>query len=214
MGLTFSDIIMTLDGFVAGPDINVDQPLGKDGPKMGAWLYPLAAWREAFGLEGGQHGDANDLVKEKVARTGATIMGRRMFHAGSGDWGENPYWGPWGENPPYHHQVFVLTHHPREQLVMDGDNTFTFVTDGPERALELARAAAGDKDVIVAGGAQAIQQYLAAGLLDELMVHIAPVFLGAGTRLFDGPGLDTVKIEPVQVVASPNATHLRYRVVR
>jgi dihydrofolate reductase len=214
MSTVFGDITMTLDGFVAGPDISVDHPLGKNGPKMHAWVYPLASWREAVGLEGGQGGAADDLVREKVARTGATIMGRRMFHAGSGDWGENPYRGPWGENPPFHHQVFVLTSHPREPLVMEGANTFTFVTEGPEHALELARAAAGDKDVIVAGGANAIQQYFAAGLLDEVIVHIAPIFLGGGTGLFDGPGLDTVKIEPVQVVSSPNVTHVRYRVTR
>lgn len=213
MGIVFTDITMSLDGFVAGPDINVDQPLGRNGPKLHTWVYPLVAWREAAGLDGGQDGPVNDLVRERVARTGATIMGRRMFHAGSGEWGDDPWRGPWGENPPYHHQVFVLTHHPRETLVMEGDNTFTFVTEGPLRALDLARSAAGDRDVIVAGGANVVQQYLAAGLLEELDIHIAPIFLGAGARLFDGPGLGKVKLEPVQVLDSAHATHIRYRVM-
>ena len=142
---------------------------------------------------------------------GAYVMGRKMFGGGDGPWDEK-WTGWWGEDPPYHAPVFVLTHHPRELLSMQGGTTFTFVTDGIESALDQARAAAGDQDVAIAGGASAVQQYLAAGLLDELYLHIVPVILGAGERLLDGVGRPT--LEPVEVVASPAVTHVRYRVAR
>ena len=138
-------------------------------------------------------------------------MGRKMFGGGDGPWDEK-WRGWWGEDPPFHVPVFVLTHHPREPLPMEGGTTFTFVTDGIESALEQARTAAGDKDVMIAGGASAVQQYLAAGLLDELYLHIVPILLGAGERLLEGVG--DPSLEPVKVIASPAVTHVKYRVVR
>ena len=205
------DISMSLDGFVAGPDPSLEEPLGEGGDRLHQWVYDLETWRQPHGLSGGTSGNPDaEIVAETVARAGATIMGRRMFGGGDGPWDES-WRGWWGEEPPFHHPVFVLTHHPREPLVMEG-TTFTFVTDGIESALEQARAAAAGRDVAVGGGAEAIQQYLRAGLLDELQVHVAPVLLGGGTRLFDGVG--PASLEIVRTVESPAVTHIRYRVVR
>ena len=174
-------------------------------------MYDLEAWREREGLSGGAAGNRDaEIMEETIARAGATIMGRRMFGGGDGPWDES-WRGWWGEEPPYHHPVFVLTHHPREPLVLEG-TTFTFVTDGIESALEQAREAAAGRDVAVGGGAEIIQQYLRAGLLDELQVHVAPMLLGGGTRLFDGVG--PADLEIVRTVESAAATHIRYRVAR
>jgi dihydrofolate reductase len=162
-------------------------------------------------LDGGDRSADAAVVDEVVQNVGAYIMGRKMFGGGDGPWDET-WMGWWGEEPPFHAPVFVLTHHAREPLTMQGATTFTFVTDGIESALEQARAAAGDKDVAIAGGASAVQQYLAAGLLDELYLHIVPIVLGAGERLLEGVG-DPV-LEPVKVIASPAVTHVKYRVVR
>ena len=205
------DISMSLDGFVAGPDPTLEQPLGEGGDRLHQWAYDLETWREPHGLSGGTSGNPDaEIMAETVARAGATIMGRRMFGGGDGPWDES-WRGWWGEEPPFHHPVFVLTHHPREPLAMEG-TTFTFVTDGIESALEQARAAAAGRDVAVGGGAEIIQQYLRAGLLDELQVHVAPILLGGGTRLFDGGG--PASLEIVRTVESPAVTHIRYRVVR
>jgi dihydrofolate reductase len=205
------DISMSLDGFVAGPDPSLQEPLGEGGDRLHQWAYDLETWRQPHGLSGGTSGNPDaEIVAETVARAGATIMGRRMFGGGDGPWDES-WRGWWGEEPPFHHPVFVLTHQPREPLVMEG-TTFTFVTDGIESALEQARAAAAGRDVAVGGGAEAIQQYLRAGLLDELQVHVTPVLLGGGTRLFDGVG--PASLEIVRTVESPAVTHIRYRVVR
>ena len=169
------------------------------------------SWRREHGQEGGEEGADSDVLEEKIARTGATIMGRRMFSGGSGPWDDDPKAnGWWGDEPPYGHPVFVLTHHEREPLELTG-TTFTFVTDGIESALEQAKAAAGEKDVLVAGGAQAIQQYLAAGHVAELHLHVAPILLGGGERLLDNVGTEP-RLEPDRVLASPGVTHLRYRV--
>jgi dihydrofolate reductase len=211
VGEVFADISMSLDGFVAGPDPSLDDPLGKGGEQLHEWVFGTAAWREPHGLEGGETGPDSEMIAHTIARTGATIMGRRMFSGGSGPWASDPNadaW--WGDNPPFRHPVFVLTHHEREPLVKEGGTTFTFVTDGIESALDQARAAAGDLDVAVAGGAEAIQQYLKAGLLDELHLHVAPLLLGGGRRLLDG-------VEPLQltnsaVVGSPSGVaHVKYR---
>ena len=205
------DISMSLDGFVAGPDPTLEQPLGEGGDRLHQWAYDLESWREPHGLSGGTSGNPDaEVMRETVARAGATIMGRRMFGGGDGPWDES-WQGWWGEEPPFHHPVFVLTHHPREPLVMEG-TTFTFVTDGIESALEQARVAAAGRDVAVGGGAEAIQQYLRAGLLDELQVHVAPILLGGGTRLFDGVG--PASLEIVRTVESPAVTHIRYRMAR
>ena len=202
---------MSLDGFVAGPEQSVENPIGQGGMRLHDWVFQTASWRRQHGLEGGDRGVDADVVDEVVQGVGAYIMGRRMFGGRDGPWDET-WTGWWGEDPPYHTPVFVLTHHPREPVSMQGGTTFTFVTDGIESALDQARAAAGDQDVAIAGGASVVQQYLAAGMLDELYLHIVPVILAAGERLLTDVGDPT--LEPVKVIASPAVTHVKYRVVR
>jgi dihydrofolate reductase len=204
-------ISISLDGFVAGPNQSVEHPIGEGGMRLHQWVFDTDSWRRQHGLEGGERSADSDVVDDVVQGVGAYIMGRRMFGGGDGPWDET-WTGWWGEDPPYHAPVFVLTHHPREPLPMQGGTTFEFVTGGIEAALEQARAAAGDKDVAIAGGASAVRQYLAAGALDELYLHIVPIVLGAGERLLEGVGDPT--LEPVRVIASPAVTHVRYRVVR
>ena len=204
-------ISVSLDGFAAGPNQSLENPLGEGGERLHEWAFATDAWREQHGIEGGEDSADAKVAAEAMQGVGAFIMGRRMFGGGDGPWDED-WRGWWGEDPPYHAPVFVLTHHPREPLVMRGGTTFTFVTDGVESALEQARAVAGDQDVSIAGGAGAVQQYLAAGLLDELHLHVVPILLGAGERLLDGVGDPT--LQPVDVVASPAVTHVKYRVVR
>ena len=204
-------IAVSLDGFVAGPNQSVDDPLGEGGMRLHQWAFATASWREQQGREGGEHNADSEVIDEVVRGVGAYIMGRRMFGGGDGPW-DATWTGWWGEDPPYHAPVFVLTHHPREPLAMQGGTTFTFVTDGVESALEQARTAAGARDVAIAGGASAVQQYLAAGLLDELFLHIVPTILGDGERLLENVGDPT--LEPVEVIASPTVTHVKYRVIR
>jgi dihydrofolate reductase len=204
---------MSVDGFVAGPNPSTEQPLGEGGERLHEWVFKLAAWREPHGREGGEVNASSKVLEEMASGVGATIMGRNMFGGGPGPWSEDPWRGWWGEEPPFHMPVFVLTHHEREPLEMEGGTTFTFVTEGIERALEMAREAAAGDDVALAGGAEAIQQYLAAGLLDELTLSVPPVLLGGGTRLFDERAAE-VELEPVDVLEGPDAIHLRYRVER
>jgi dihydrofolate reductase len=207
------DISTSLDGFIAGPNRTTEAPLGDGGLGLHEWIFGLAAWRERHGLEDGTTGADNDLVEEQLAQPGAVLMGRRMFSGGEGAWEDDPMaQGWWGDTPPFGMPVFVLTHHPRETLTMEGGTSFIFVTDGVESAFEQARAVAGGKDVAVAGGANLIQQCLRAGLLDELQVHVAPVLLGDGVRLFDGG--ERANLEITRVVGSPAVTHVRYRVVK
>ena len=210
------DISMSLDGFIAGPNQTLEQPLGEGGEGLHEWAFRLASWREPHGLSGGETNVADDeVVAETLQATGAVVMGRRMFSGGKGPWADDPNTDAWwGDNPPFHVPVFVLTHHPRETVIKEGGTSFTFVTDGIEAALEQARAAAGDKDVSLAGGADVVQQYLNAALLDELQIHVAPVFLGGGVRLFDRLGPDPIELEATRVIESPTVTHLRYRVVK
>jgi dihydrofolate reductase len=203
-------ISISLDGFVAGPNQSLDNPIGEGGMRLHQWALATDVWNERHGEAAGERTADSVVAEEVVQGIGAYIMGRNMFGAGRGDWDES-WRGWWGEDPPYHTPVFVLTHHPREPLEMEGGTTFHFVTDGIEAALEQARAAAGDGDVSIAGGASAVRQYLAAGLLDELYLHIVPVVLGEGERLLDGVGDPT--LEPIKVVDSPTVTHVRYRVV-
>jgi dihydrofolate reductase len=206
------DITMSLDGFVAGPNRTLEEPLGAGGEQLHDWAVATKAWREAHGMSGGEENADSDLVDEGVRRVGSTIMGRRMFSGGAGPWAEDPNAnGWWGDEPPFAHPVFVLTHHAREPLTL-GETTFTFVADGVDSALGQARTAAGDKDVLVAGGANVAQQYLAKGLLDEIQVHVAPLLLGDGVRLFADSG--TGELELTRVISSPGAAHLRYRVQR
>ena len=194
MGQVVCDIAVSVDGFAAGPNQTEDKAFG-DGP-----VEELHAWFED---------EENADVLDQIVGAGAYVMGRNMFGPVRGEW-DRDWRGWWGEDPPYHAPVFVLTHHPRDPLPMAGGTTFTFVTDGIESALNQARAAAGDRDVAIAGGAGTVNQYLAAGLLDELRLHIAPVVLGSGERLFDGMSGRT--IEQVSVRPARRVTHVTYRI--
>jgi len=212
--LTF-DISTSLDGFVAGPNQTLEEPLGEGGERLHEWVFRLASWREPHGLEGGDRDADDEVLTEAVRATGAVIMGRRMFSGGEGPWEDDPNAdGWWGDEPPFHVPVFVLTHHPRETVLKQGGTSFIFVTEGIEAALEQARAAAGDKNVAIGGGASVAQQYLKAGLLDEFQIHVAPVLLGGGVRLFDGEATGPVTLEATRVLASPHVTHLKFRVVK
>ncbi len=204
-------ISISLDGFVAGPNQSIENPLGEGGMRLHQWAFGTASWREQHGLDGGERNADGEVVDEVVQNVGAYIMGRKMFGGGDGPWDET-WTGWWGEDPPYRVPVFVLSHHAREPLMMQGGTTFTFVTDGVESALEHAGTAAGDQDVAIAGGASIVRQFLAAGLLDELYLHLVPIILGTGERLLEDVGDPT--LEPVKVIASPAVTHIKYRVVR
>ena len=202
---------MSLDGFVAGPSQSVDNPLGIGGMRLHEWAFALAIFREQHGMEGGEVDESTRVIAESLANIGATVMGRNMFGGHPGPWNpKNPWNGWWGTNPPFHHPVFVLTRYPREPLVLEGGTTFTFVTNGIEAALEQARRAAGGKDVSLAGGASAAQQYLVAGLVDEMEISLVPTLLGTGERLFEGIGDDLHGLELVHTVATPNVTHLKF----
>jgi len=203
-------ITISADGFVAGPNQSDENPLGEGGESLHDWAVALGAWREAHDKQGGEVNASTRVMEESRANIGAAVMGRNMFGPPSGgDWDEQ-WRGWWGEDPPYHHDVFVITHHAREPVEMQGGTTFHFVTEGIERALELAKASANGKDVMLWGGAGVVNQYLSAGLLDELELHIAPVLLGGGARLFDNVG--DVKLEQVRAVEAPGVTHVKYRV--
>ena len=204
-------IAMSLDGFTAGPNQSVVNPMGVGGMRLHEWVFPLAAFRAMFGQEGGEVNASSRVVEESWANIGATVMGRNMFGGHPGPWRADDLWnGWWGENPPFHHPVFVLTHHPRAPLKMKEGTTFTFVTDGIESALDQARRAAAGQDVSLGGGAKAAQQYLAAGLVDEMEINLTPKLLGGGERLFDGLGSDLRGLELVRVVVGPLATHLKF----
>jgi dihydrofolate reductase len=207
------DISMSLDGFIAGPNPTVEQPLGEGGEGLHEWVFGLKSWREPHGLDGGSTGVDDEVMRESFTATGAVVMGRRMFSGGEGPWEDDPNAdGWWGDDPPFGVPVFILTHHARETVEKQGGTSFTFVTDGPEAALERAREAAGDRNVAIGGGANVVQQYLRAGLLDEMQLHVVPILLGGGVRLLDG--LDPLQLEVTRVVESPAVTHLKYRVVR
>ena len=196
---TTTHMSISLDGFVAGPGQSREDPIGEGGMRLHEWHFDPVHEADA---------PARD---DLLAQRGAYVMGRNMYGPIRGEWDED-WRGWWGDDPPYHAPVFVLTHHAHEPIEMQGGTTFHFVTDGFAAAFEQARAAAGDQEVRIAGGASTVRQALAAGALDELMLDVVPVLLGRGERLFEGvedPGL-----EPVEVVHSPNATHIRYRVGR
>jgi len=203
-------ISMSIDGFVAGPDQSVRNPLGIGGMRLHEWVFPLAVWRAMQGLDGGIVNDSTPVVEESMANVGATIMGRNMFGGHPGPWDARNLWnGWWGANPPFRHPVFVLTHHAREPLQLEG-TTFTFVTGGIETALEQAKRAAGGRDVSLAGGAKAAQQYLVAGFVDEMEITLVPVLIGSGERLFDGVGADLHGLELVRTVVAAGVTHVKF----
>jgi dihydrofolate reductase len=205
-------ISVSADGYVAGPNQSLENPLGEGGEDLHDWLVALKAWREPHGLAGGEVNASTPVVEESLANVGAEIMGRGKFGGGPGPWGDEQWRGWWGEEPPFHMPVFVLTHHEREPLTLS-DTTFTFVTGGIESALEQAREAAAGKDVFIGGGASAINQYLAAGLVDVLELNIVPLVLGGGARLFEGVGPE-LKLEQVRAIDAPSVTHVKYRVGR
>jgi dihydrofolate reductase len=205
------NMMMSLDGYTAGPEQSAENPFGRGGMQLNEWLFPLRAFRELQGEEGGEDNASGPIVEGWFENIGATVMGRNMFGGGPGPWDPDPWTGFWGANPPYHHSVFVLTHHAREPLEMEGGTTFHFVTDGIESALEQAKEAAAGQDISLGGGASVVQQYLAAGLVDEILISLVPVFLGGGTRLFDNLGEASPRLEQVQVVEAPGVTHVRYR---
>jgi len=206
------NIAISLDGYVAGPSQSEENPIGIGGMQLHEWLFPLAVFREMHGEEGGEVNANTQVVEGWFENTGATIMGRNMFGPVRGPWGEDPWRGWWGEDPPFHNPVFVLTHHPREPLGMEGGTTFHFVTDGIGAALQGANEAAGEKDVSLAGGASVARQYLSAGLVHEVELSIVPLLLGSGERLLDDVG--DLELEQLRVVEAPGVTHLKYRVVR
>ncbi len=205
-------ISMSLDGFIAGRNQSEENPLGEGGMQLHQWVFALAAWRGPHGLAGGEVNASTEVVEEALENVGATVMGRNMF-GGRGPWGDDPWEGWWGDDPPFHTPVFILTHHAREPVAKRGGTTFNFVTDGIESALEQARAAAAGKDVALGGGANVAQQYLKAGLIDQLQIHLVPVLLGGGERLFDTITDGEVGLECTRVVEAPGVTHLTYRVL-
>jgi dihydrofolate reductase len=212
MATTRFQLAISLDGFVAGPRQSEENPLGVGGLDLHAWAFDLATWRKQQGLEGGEVNASTDVMEAIQSNIGAYVMGRNMFGGGPGPWSEAQPWnGWWGDNPPYHTSVFVLTHHPREPLKLEGGTTFNFVTDGTESALQQAKSAAAGKDVLVAGGADVVQQCLAAGMVDEFDLHVVPILLGDGERLFENVG--ELKVEQLRAVEAPGVTHIKYRVL-
>jgi dihydrofolate reductase len=205
------NIATSLDGFIAGPEQSEENPLGIGGEQLHQWLVPLRAFRETHGDEGGEENPSNAVVEEWFENVGATVMGRNMFGGGPGPWGDDPWMGWWGDEPPFHNPVFVITHHAREPVEMKGGTTFHFVTDGIESALAQAKEAAGSKDVSLGGGASVAQQYLAAGLIDEIEISLVPVLLRGGEPLFANLGDAGIELEQIRVVEAPDVTHVKYR---
>jgi dihydrofolate reductase len=203
-------ISISLDGYVAGPNQSVENPLGVGGMRLHQWVFPLAAFRAQHGLEGGKVNESTPIVEAWWNNVGATVMGRHMFGGPPGPWDTaNPWNGWWGNEPPFHHPVFVLTHHPRAPLTL-GETTFHFVTDGIGAALERAKEAAGGRDVSLGGGASVAQQYLAADLVDEMELALVPTLLGGGERLFERVGDDLHGLVHVRTVSAPGVTHLKF----
>ncbi len=214
MSRTKCQISMSLDGYAAGPNQGEEHPLGEGGEQMHEWAVALQSWRESHGMEGGEVNASSPVMDEMLDGVGAVVMGRNMFSPVRGPWGEPAWDGWWGDEPPFHAPVFVVTHHEREPLEMQGGTTFHFVTDGVEAAIARAKEAADGKDVLISGGANVIQQALNAGLVDELTLNVAPVVLGGGERLLDGLDTAAIALECSRVIDAPGVTHLTYRVTR
>ena len=210
MGKVRFTITMSLDGYVAGPEQSQEDPLGKGGETLHEWVFATRTFREMGGDEGGETGLDDERQSRRNENIRAHVMGRNMFGPVRGDWGDEDWRGWWGDEPPYHAPVFVLTHHAREPVEMEGGTTFHFVTDGIEAALARAKEAAGEGDVAIAGGASTAQQFLRAGLVDEMELHVVPVLLGAGERLFENLDGGPVGFECVELVSSPAVAHYSY----
>ncbi len=208
------NLAMSLDGFVAGPNQSLENPLGVGGMRLHDWAFPLAAWRKPHGLEGGEVNASTQVVEEYLANIGAVLMGRNMFGGHPGPWGDGAWKGWWGEDPPFHTPVFVVTHYPRTPLAMRGGTTFTFITEGIEATLAQARRAAAGQDVLLAGGASIAQQYLAARLVDEVNLALVPLLLKDGARLFDKLGPAELGLEQIRAIDAPGVTHLKYRMLK
>jgi len=207
-------MMISLDGYTAGPNQGPDKPFGDIPEHFLDWVFRLKSFSEMHGLDSGETGPTDDVIRETAENLGATVIGRNMFGGGPGPWPLDAWNGWWGDNPPYHTPVFVLTHYTREPLAMQGGTTFNFVTEGIDTALARAKEAAGDRDVRIGGGANLVNQYIAAGLVDEIELHIVPVLIGGGTRLFEGIPAPHPKLELVRVVAGAEVTHLKYRFVQ
>jgi dihydrofolate reductase len=208
--LRVHNFALSLDGYAAGPNQNLDNPLGVGGPGLHEWAFATRTYRQMFGVDGGDEGVDDRFAVQGDSGIGATIMGRNMFGPVRGPWGDEQWRGWWGEDPPYHHPVFVLTHHPHASITMQGGTTFHFVNDGIEAALERALDAAEGKDVRIGGGAATIQQYLRAGLIDEMHLAIVPILLGSGERLFDYLDGGPIGYQCAEFVSSPSVLHVRF----
>ena len=212
MGIVRCHISVSLDGYVAGPNQSLEDPLGERGEELHEWAVELDRWRQEHGKEGGVTNASSPVMDETIANVGVEIMGRGKFGGGPGPWPRIPRGTAGGARiRPFTMPVFVLTHHEREPLTLS-DTTFHFVTDGPEAALEQARDAAGDADVTIGGGGETVNEYLRLGLLDELELHVAAIVLGGGSRLLEDVG--DLKLEQLRAVEAPGVTHLKYRVVK
>jgi dihydrofolate reductase len=214
MGRSKAQISVSLDGYMAGPNQSEANPLGEGGMALHEWVFKLSSWRDPHGIEGGEGDEnpSNAVLEAAQVDIGAVVMGRNMFGPVRGDWGDEDWRGWWGDDPPFHAPVFVLTHHPRDPVEMAGGTSFHFVTDGIESAMSQAREAAGEKDVSIGGGASTLRQAIAAGELDEILVHQVPILLGGGESLFAGLEAGAASIELRDVVRGPEALHLTYRV--
>lgn len=199
---------VSLDGFGAGPEQDLANPMGKGTADLHKWMLPTRMFQKMMGKEGGTLGVDNDLAEASMQNLGAWIMGRNMFGPIRGPWPNGEWKGWWGPNPPYHVPVFVLTHHEREPLAMEGGTTFHFVTGGIHEAMELARQAAGEKDIRIGGGASTVRQYLQAGLIDEMHIAFSPIFLGKGEHLFEGIDLPKLGFTDQQTIIGEAATHV------
>ena len=199
---------LSLDGYGAGPNQSLDNPLGVNGTKLHGWAFATRTFRKMFGQEGGEAGIDDDFAARSMDNLGAWILGRNMFGPVRGPWPDTSWKGWWGDSPPYHVPVFVLTHHARDPIEMEGGTVFHFVTDGIESALRQARAAAGNRDVRIGGGVATIHQYLKAGLIDDLHLVTSPVLLGKGESFFAGIDLPALGYRVTDRVPTPQATHL------
>ena len=208
--LRVHNVSLSLDGYAAGPDQSLERPLGVGGERLHEWALATRAFRQTHGMDGGAETPDDRFIAQGELGIGATIMGRNMFGPVRGPWADSDWKGWWGDNPPFHHPVFVLTHHPHPSIAMEGGTTFHFVSDGVEAALERAFQAAGGDDVRLGGGAATIQQYLRRGLVDEMNLAIIPTFLGSGERLFDHLDGGPAGYKCTEFVSSPSVLHVRF----